>query len=77
MSFVLFGVVGWVRCKNKLEVPELESVEDPFNDSLDFSGLCDENGASNIIPPVNERCTNFKRKSDTNFDKCSKKTKQN
>ena len=60
---------------DEMEVPEPESGDDPFNDSLDISGLYDENDAS--IPPDDDRCANFKRKSDADLYKCSKKPKQN
>jgi len=66
---------------DEMDVPELESGKDPFNESLDISVLDDENDdsiqLSYIISFDEERRTNFKRKSDTDFDKCSKKPKQN
>ena len=65
---------------DEMEVPEVESVEDPFNESFDISALDDENNAliqaSIIIPADDERNANFKRKSDADFDKYSKKPKQ-
>ena len=63
---------------------EVESDEDPFNDSLDISALDDmdnENASSfqtsNILSPVDERCANFKRKSDIVLHKNSKKPNLN
>merc|ERR1711895_283777 len=61
---------------DEMDTPELESGEDPFNESLDISVLDDENEdsilPSHIISSDEERGTNFKRKSVADFDKCSK-----
>ena len=63
---------------------EVESVEDPFNDSFDISMLDDMDEdddaffqTSNIISHEDERCTNFKRKSDIVLHKNFKKANLN